>query len=105
MKSIVILEIYGKNKLIECTEIGTYEWYDGGLEVIDSNEYRAKKGVVEIHGAQYDDSGGIYEEWRNYYDDFGRITKSEEYSEGIVTKSKIIDYDEGGNIIGGYQPW
>jgi hypothetical protein len=104
MKDIVILEIYGKNKSMERVEIGTYEWYDGDVEVIDSNEYHAKKGVVEIHGVQYDASGNIYEEWRNYYDGLGRVTKFEDYSEGTLTKSKTVNYDKDDKIIGGYQP-
>lgn len=101
MKDVVVLELYGKNGFIERMEIETCEWYDGETEAIDSDEYRAQNGVIEIHGVQYDDNGTIQAEWRNYYDALGRATKFDTYSEGVVTKSETVTYDEEGKLSGG----
>jgi hypothetical protein len=57
------------------------EYYESSLEIIDSNEYRSRSGVVLIKGAVYDHSGQLDQEFENRYNQNG------EYIGGRVVHS------------------
>ncbi|MGB8454924.1 MAG: hypothetical protein WCD89_21675 [Anaerocolumna sp.] len=100
MENIIILELYNKSSLIEIKKIDINLWFDGDIEEIDNEDCRISKKITLIKGTQYDDKGVVEETWTTYYDDLGRLIKSERYDSSLkLIDFEEIKYDEDGRIV------
>jgi len=73
-------------RLVERQVIPKGQWYDGLHPLIDSDEERVRRGVVEVRGKLYDAIGELEVEWLAHYDADGRLFESWEWRDGEETK-------------------
>ena len=100
MKNCVVIEILNSENIKTVKQIELNEWYDEGSIEIDDKNYRKQHKIVSIKGIQYDSNGKVEMSWKTYYDNLGRLVKSEEYDEnGNLIKCEEISYDENGKMI------
>lgn len=100
MKNIIKLNLYNKNSLIEHRQIDIDEWYDGEVEEIDSDKCRVARKISSIKGVQYDERGKVEYTWTTFYDDLGRLIKSERYDSSFkLIDFEEIKYDQDGRIV------
>ena len=60
--------------VVEQCELSLEDYYQGLHDLIDSNEYRAARGIVIIEGELFDPDGKRDQEFRNQYGDDGAYT-------------------------------
>jgi hypothetical protein len=100
ISNIVKIDLYKEDELIKYRCIDINEWYDGSIVEVDSNKYRVSNKITAIKGTQYGSNGQIEETWSNYYDDFGRLVKTERYdSEHNLIDREELSYDITGKIM------
>jgi len=100
MKNTVKLYLFKHSELVSTKDIDINKWYDGDIVEIDSNEYRSLNNITLIKGMKYGLNGEIEESWSTYYNDLGRLIKSERYdSNSNLIDIEEIKYDKSGKII------
>ncbi len=76
-RSLVFLVAEDANgKTLERREVSYDAYYDGGIDVVDSNAYRADRGIRRLKGEIYDSSGSLQQSFENRYSKDGRCLGS-----------------------------
>ena len=74
--------------MIEHIDLSYDEYYEGSCEVIDSDEYRAKRRIRRVSGVIYDAQGAVQQEFENRYDDHGSyIGGRATHSDGTIVEN------------------
>jgi hypothetical protein len=63
-------------KTVERREVPYDEFYEGGIDVVDSNANRATNSIRRLKGEIYDSSGSLQEMFDNRYSEDGRCLGS-----------------------------
>lgn len=72
---------------IERAEMPPERYYEQLHEMLDSSEYRVKRGIVVIEGQLIDHSGDVFQEFRNRYSELGRYEGGRTvHSDGTVNE-------------------
>jgi hypothetical protein len=78
MESIIKIEAFNEDGYIETIEMELYEFYDGDLfEEIIKPDNLISKGIISLKGTQYWKNGNPEIVWQTYYDNLGKLIKSE----------------------------
>ncbi len=97
MEYFIKLELFSDDKLIEEKFYDVETWYDGDIEVIDSEEYRKNRQITLIKGKQYEKDGVLERAWSTFYDESGRLIKVENYDSSLnLIEVEEITYNEDG---------
>lgn len=76
-KDVVLLVAEDTNgRTIERREVSYDEFYEGGIDMVDSNAYRAAKAIRWLRGEVYDSSGSLQERFDNRYSEDGECLAS-----------------------------
>lgn len=88
-KSVVMLTATDVNRqLVEQLNVSYDMYYDGGVPVVDSSEYRAKKGIRHLSGRIYDSRGVLEQEFDNQYLENGDFSKCRAvHADGTVVET------------------
>jgi hypothetical protein len=100
MNNYVKLEIFTKDKLLETKTYDLETWYDGDIQEIDDAEYKKINQITLIKGRQYGSNGELESAWVTFFDELGRLVKSERYDSDLnLIESEEIKYDQDGKMI------
>ena len=79
MADMIVLDVFGKNGLIETIKIDIDDYYDGGAydELIDKSNI-VSKGITSVKGTQYGSKGKPYHIWIVYFNEMGEMGRSED---------------------------
>ena len=73
----VILVAFDRNgDVVEEQTISYEDYYEGLPEVIDSNQYRASKGITRVTGRLYGRNGTVDQDFDNQYSETGQYVRS-----------------------------
>jgi len=64
---VILLAEDARGTILERCEIPYDEYYDGGIDLLDSNAHRAEKGIRRLKGEIYDSSGSLQQTFENRY--------------------------------------
>jgi hypothetical protein len=60
--------------IIESHRITYDQYYNGGIPVVDANDYRAKLQIRKLRGEIYRSSGALQQQFENHYSEDGRFS-------------------------------
>ncbi len=89
LKSTVLLTAFDSDRrLIEASELPYDDYYENGCPLIDSDDYRKKRGVRLVHGEVYA-STGFQQRFDNKYGPSGKLKETAAiFSDGTITATK-----------------
>jgi hypothetical protein len=75
VRSRVFLVAYGQDEAeLFRVDVGYDDYYDGETPLIDSNEYRASRGVFRVTGEIFDSKGVLQQSFENKYQGDGKYS-------------------------------
>ena len=85
--TVILKALDADRNIVEQHEWSIEEYYDGTHDIIDSDEYRAAKGIRWIEGQILDSSGKAAQEFWNRYSRTGRYESGKAvHADGTVTE-------------------
>lgn len=88
----VFLEaISGDGSIVEQRKVAYDDYYDGALPLVDSDLYRASRGIRKLRGEVFDSTGSLMQRFENDYDDHGA------YIGGVAVHNDgtVVDHRQG----------
>lgn len=77
IRSRVLLAAFDKDGApVEEADISCDEYYGGISDLVDSDEYRAQKGIRSMKGRIFGYKGNLQQEFDAYYDQHGKYVRS-----------------------------
>ncbi len=76
-------------RIVEERTIAVEQYYDGGIDLIDSDDYRARSGISALKGTIYGPRGRIDQEFDNRYARNGKL----EWSRAVHADGQVIEND------------
>jgi hypothetical protein len=71
-RNIILLTCYAADEhVVDSIKLSYHEYYDGSPEVIDSEEYRASRGITRLTGEIYDSTSKLQQSFENRYNERG----------------------------------
>ena len=66
----------GAREVVEQADFSVEDYYDGSCELIDSNEYRERRGIRVLTGEIFDLKGRVDQSFETSYSERGEIVRS-----------------------------
>lgn len=77
IRSRVILSAFGKDgEVIEAADISYDDYYGGMSDLVDSSDYRAKRGIRSVKGKIFGSRGNMQQDFEIDYDERGQYVRS-----------------------------
>ena len=88
---VVLIALNDAGQQVEEVRLDVHEYYDEACELIDSEDYLARRGIRRVLGAIYDHKGRLDQFFENHYTELGRMTRTRsEHADGTITE-QIFD--------------
>lgn len=85
---VIMVAADADGNVVEKTEVSYDDFYDGdGVPVVDSNDYRAHRGIRSLSGQIYNYKGDLQSSFENQYSADGAYIKGREvHADGTITE-------------------
>ncbi len=84
---VILIAADANGNLVEEIDIPFEAYYDDGVSVVDSEDYRTAKGIRKLSGKIYDSKGNLQQSFENEYSTDGALAKSRAvHADGTVTE-------------------
>ncbi len=85
---VILVAFDGKDAVVHEQVLSYVDYYEGLPELIDSNDFRASKGIRRVTGKIYDGEGVLDQSFDNHYSDRGEYLSSRVvHSDGTVIEN------------------
>jgi hypothetical protein len=73
---VLLVAFDEEGSVVERLEISYDDYYSGATQIVDSNSYRAEKGIRRMTGEVYGSKGNLQQTFDNHYSEDGRYVRS-----------------------------